>query len=505
MGLVWLIGMMGSGKTTVGELVAAARGTPHWDADRLIEERAGRSIPEIFAARGEGFFRELEREAITRLAEEAETGAVISTGGGAVLDQTNRAAMRKSGVVAWLDAPVSVLAERAEGGRPLLEGREAESRLGELLTERRPHYQAAAHYAIDARGAAEETAAQVGECARLAAGDSSEVLIGRRLPDPLIPPSEGRRAAAVLTQPGARAAADHVEELLRGQGAEVVVSWTLPDREAAKTVRTAEMAYERLAEANLGRDDVIVGVGGGAATDLAGFVAATWLRGVECVLVPTTLLAAVDAAIGGKTGVNVAGKNLVGAFWHPSRVAVSLRILEELPEELLREGAAEAVKAGFIADPRLVELLDRCGLRAPLGEVVRRAVAVKTEVVTGDFREAGRRAILNFGHTIGHGVEAACGMPHGLAVAVGMVAAAEISAHRYGFDPMLVRGPLRKLGLPTQAPPVDREQVATLISRDKKRTAHGLRMVLLRGIGDPVVEQVGPEEIDLGLAAAGVE
>lgn len=504
MGHLWLIGMMGSGKTTVGKLVAAARGTPHWDADRLLEERAGRSIPEIFAARGEGFFRELEREMIARLAAKAETGAVISTGGGAVLDGANRAAMRGSGAVAWLDAPVSVLAERAEGGRPLLEGREAESRLGELLAERRPCYQAAAHYAIDARGPAQETAAQVGECARLTAGDSSEILIGRSLPDPLLPPSERRRAAAVLTQPGARAAADHVGELLRGQGTEVSVSLTLPDREAAKTVRTAEMAYERLAEANLGRDDVIVGVGGGAATDLAGFVAATWLRGVECVLVPTTLLAAVDAAIGGKTGVNVAGKNLVGAFWHPSRVAVSLRILEELPEELLREGAAEAVKAGFIADPRLAELFDRYGLRAPLGEVVRRAAAVKAEVVSGDFREAGRRAILNFGHTIGHGVEAACGMPHGLAVAVGMAAAAEVSARRYGFDPMLVRGPLQKLGLPTQAPPVDREEVMTLISRDKKRTAHGLRMVLLRGIGDPVVEHVGPEEVDSGLAAVGL-
>ena len=504
MGHLWLIGMMGSGKTTVGKLVAADRGTPHWDADRLLEERAGRSIPEIFSERGEGFFRGLEREVIARLAAETETGAVISTGGGAVLDGANRAAMRGSGAVAWLDAPVSVLAERAEGGRPLLEGREAESRLGELLAERRPCYQAAAHYAIDARGTAQETAAQVGECARLTAGDSSEILIGRRLPAPLLPPSERRRAAAVLTQPGARPAADHVEELLRGQGTEVSVSLMLPDREAAKTVRTAEMAYQRLAAANLGRDDVIVGVGGGAVTDLAGFVAATWLRGVECVLVPTTLLAAVDAAIGGKTGVNVAGKNLVGAFWHPSRVAVSLRILEELPEELLREGAAEAVKAGFIADPRLAELFDRYGLRAPLGEVVRRAAAVKTEVVAGDFREAGRRAILNFGHTIGHGVEAACGMPHGLAVAVGMAAAAEVSARRYGFDPMLVRGPLQKLGLPTQAPPVDREDVMTLISRDKKRTAHGLRMVLLREIGDPVVEHVGPEEVDLGLAAVGL-
>lgn len=495
--------MMGSGKTTAGARVAADREAPHLDTDRLIEERAGRSIPEIFSAQGEGAFREMEREVIARLAAQEET-AVISTGGGAVLDPANRAAMRGSGAVAWLDVPPSVLARRAVGGRPLLEGREKAQRMEELLAERRPHYEAAAHYTIAGRESVEDTAERVGECARLAAGENSEVLIGPSPPHPLLPPAAGRRAAAVLTQPGARAVADDVEEALRGQGAEVIASVTLPDRDAAKTVRTAEAVYERLAEANLGRDDVIVGVGGGAVTDVAGFVAATWLRGVECVLVPTTLLAAVDAAIGGKTGVNVAGKNLVGAFWRPSRVAVGLRILEELPEELLREGAAEAIKAGFIADPRLVDLYDRYGLRAPLGEVVRRAAAVKTEVVAGDFREAGRRAILNFGHTIGHGVEAACGIPHGLAVAVGMTAAAEVSDRRYGFDSMLVREPLRMLGLPTLSPPADRQRVLTLISRDKKRTAQGLRMVLLRGIGDPVVEPVEPEEIDYALAAVGI-
>ena len=502
MGNIWLIGMMGSGKTTVGEMVAAARGMPHRDADRLIEEREGRSVAEIFAGDGEDFFRRLEKETVSRLAADPED-AVVSTGGGAVLDPSNREAMRRSGAVAWLDAPVSVLAGRAGGGRPLLEGRDAASRLGELLADRRPLYEAAAHYVIDGSGAAEEAAAQAGECARLTAGESSEVLIGPHLPDPLLPDSEGRRAA-VLFQPSVAEWAERTAEGLRGRGVEVAASIALPDRDAAKTVETAGTVYERLAEANLGRRDAIVGVGGGAATDLAGFVAATWLRGVECVLVPTTLLAAVDAAIGGKTGVNVAGKNLVGAFWRPSRVAISLRILEELPEELRREGAAEAVKAGFIADPVLVEMLDRYGLEAPLGEVVRRAVAVKTEVVAGDFREAGRRAVLNFGHTIGHGVEAACGMPHGLAVAVGMVAAAEVSARRHGFDAQLVLGPLRKLGLPTQAPPVDRDRVLTLISRDKKRTEEGLRMVLLKGIGDPVVEPVGPEEIDWGLAAIGV-
>ena len=231
----------------------------------------------------------------------------------------------------------------------------------------------------------------------------------------------------------------------------------LPDRDEAKTMAVVEKAYRWLAEVPLGRHDTIVGVGGGAATDMAGFVAATWLRGVESVMVPTTMLGAVDAAIGGKTGINLEGKNLVGAFHLPSRVVVDLDVMETVPATLRLEGLAEALKAGLVADPVLVELFERHGASAPLEDVVTRSIKVKAEVVGADYREDGRRAILNFGHTIGHGVEMAAGMPHGMAVAVGMVAAGAVSAARYGFPAQWLTDLIFSLGLPVSAFGVSRD------------------------------------------------
>lgn len=269
----------------------------------------------------------------------------------------------------------------------------------------------------------------------------------------------------------------------------------VPDREAAKELTVVGDIYDQLLEFNLGRHDTIVGVGGGAVTDVAGFVAATWLRGVEAVLVPTTLLAAVDASIGGKTGINRGGKNLVGSFWHPSRVVVDLDVLDRLPEELRLEGSAEIIKAGFVADARILGEYRERGPAARLDEVVPRAIAVKAEVVTEDFREMGRRAILNFGHTIGHAVEVLAPMPHGLAVAVGMAAAAHVSAQRYGFDEVDLTTLLRSCGLPTSVTGLDVESCLDLIRRDKKRTAEGVRMVLLRGIADPTVAAVTEGEL----------
>jgi 3-dehydroquinate synthetase len=240
-------------------------------------------------------------------------------------------------------------------------------------------------------------------------------------------------------------------------------------------------------------------------TDLAGFVAGTWLRGVEVVHVPTTLLAAVDAAIGGKTGVNLAGKNLVGLFWHPTRVIVDVTTLEALPTSLRREGLAEALKTGLVGDRDLFELLERDGEGASLDEVVKLAAAVKVRVVGEDERETGLRAILNFGHTIGHAVEYSSPLSHGEAVAVGMVAACRISEARLRFQGMeRVTAAIEALGLPTRVEGLERARVEDLLRHDKKRDAGGIRMVLLRAPGDPVVEHVAEEEIDLGLEAIGL-
>ena len=184
----------------------------------------------------------------------------------------------------------------------------------------------------------------------------TEVTIGRGLPGSILPERDHRVRAALLTQPGADRHALEVARLIELQGAEVEVI-ELPDRDEAKTLEVARSVYEALARFGLSRHDTIVGVGGGSVTDLSGYVAGTWLRGVESVYVPTTLLAAVDASIGGKTGVNLGGKNLIGVFWHPSRVVIDLSILEELPSYLRREGLAESLKSGLIGDSELFDLL----------------------------------------------------------------------------------------------------------------------------------------------------
>lgn len=334
---------------------------------------------------------------------------------------------------------------------------------------------------------------------RLNVGTHSEVLIGDTLPA-VLPERDDRRRVLVLTQPGAAAIA---QQVAAGLASDLMVdTMELPDRDAAKSVAQAEAVWERLANLELGRADTIVGVGGGAVTDMAGFVAATWLRGVEVVHVPTTLLAAVDAAIGGKTGLNVAGKNLVGAFWHPSRVAIGVDAFASLPPEVLREGFAEALKTGYLADPALVSLLAAGEGPGRLREVAERSVAVKAAVVAADERESSVRAHLNYGHTIGHGIELVHRLSHGDAVAIGMVAAATVSARRHGYDVVAEhRETLARLGLPVSVTGLRRDAVLDLVRLDKKRTADGIRMTLLAGPQQPIVDVVTPQDLAAALDA----
>lgn len=339
---------------------------------------------------------------------------------------------------------------------------------------------------------------------RILIGDDSEILVARGRPEPLLPPRDQRRKAIVLTQPGAAHLAEEAVERISTGGLETTVH-VMPDGEAAKTLAAVEEAYGRLADLGAGRGDTVVAVGGGALTDAAGFVAGTWMRGVEAVYLPTTLLGAVDAAIGGKTGVNVGGKNLVGVFWHPRRVMVDLDILERLSDDLRREGAAEIIKAGLLAAPEIVDAYRRHGVDVPLEQVVPAAIRIKADIVSEDFTEQGRRGLLNLGHTIGHGVEFASDLSHGESVAIGLMAAAAVSEDLLGFPGNEeVALALQATGLPVSAPRLDRAEVLRLIGLDKKQAAGRIRMVLLEAPGRPRLVEITEGDIGRGLDAVGL-
>ena len=281
----------------------------------------------------------------------------------------------------------------------------------------------------------------------------------------------------------------------------------VPDGEAAKTAAVAAHLWSRLAQHKLTRSDCVVGIGGGAATDLAGFVAATWLRGVRVVLVPTTLLGMADAAVGGKTAIDIPeGKNLVGAFHSPAGVLADLVTLETLPREDYVSGLAEVIKAGFIADPVILDLVraDPEDATVPHGtharELIERAIAVKADVVSKDLNEKGQREILNYGHTLGHAIERVEGyrFKHGDAVAIGMVYVAELARLAGRLDAStcaLHRDVLASVGLPTRYPRGAWPELREAMAVDKKARGASLRLVVLDGLARPSIVENPSEEL----------
>ncbi|HAX81109.1 MAG TPA: 3-dehydroquinate synthase [Actinobacteria bacterium] len=338
--------------------------------------------------------------------------------------------------------------------------------------------------------------------AELVVGGVTAVWIGHRADAALVRADSAAQRIAYMTQPGIPGTI--ARRLAAAEGAAAFLI-EVPDGDAAKSLAVTEEVCGRLAAAGMERGDLIVAVGGGAVTDLAGFVAAVYLRGIRVHYVPTTLLGAVDAAIGGKTGVNLEAKNLVGVFRHPARVIVDLDILGALSPAARRPGAAEALKAGMVGDAELVRLLERDGLDAPIDEVIERAIRVKAAVVEQDFREAGLRAVLNYGHTVGHALEVAARIGHGEAIAVGMVAAGRASALLLGFDAEdRQRAAIARLGLPIAAPAVDADRIRALLGADKKRSGGVPRMVLLAAIGNPLVAAVDDATVTAALTAVGI-
>ena len=331
------------------------------------------------------------------------------------------------------------------------------------------------------------------------AGDAPyQVIVGSGLLERIPGLVAGAEQVAVLHAPPVAAIAQRLADTLREAGLRPLLV-DIPDAEKGKTITVADHCWAELGRAGFTRTDAIVGVGGGAVTDLAGFVAACWLRGVRVVQVPTSLLGMVDAAIGGKTGVNtMAGKNLVGAFHPPAGVVCDLELLARLPGEELVSGLAEVIKCGFIADPRILELVEadptaaRTAGAPVLRELVERAVRVKADVVGSDLRESGRRIILNYGHTLAHAIERheSYRWRHGHAVAVGLVYAATLARRLDMLDQATAdrhAAVLGAVGLPTTYRPDAFDELLPAMRVDKKARGGTIRFVLLSGLAEPTV------------------
>lgn len=337
--------------------------------------------------------------------------------------------------------------------------------------------------------------------------DPYEILVGRALLNE-VPATLGAAVRKVLiVHPVAlTTAAETLRESLVASGVEAILAG-VPESEDAKRVEVAAFCWGVMGKADFTRSDAVIGFGGGATTDLAGFVAATWLRGVKLIQIPTTLLGMVDAAIGGKTGINTSeGKNLVGVFHAPSAVIVDLDTLLSLPRNELLAGFGEIVKYGFIADERILEMIekDKDSATDPKSkefqEIIERSIQIKARVVAEDFKEAGLREILNYGHTLGHAIELAerYKWRHGAAISIGMVFVAELARLAGRLDESTVerhRNVLESLGLPTTYRGDRWEQLLEAMQRDKKSRGGNLRFVVLDAVGKPTIMTAPTPEI----------
>ncbi len=506
---IYLVGFMGAGKSTVGRLLARMVGREFLDLDEQIAAHANCSISEIFAAEGEEGFRERESAALRQVAR--RKNLVIALGGGAVLRDENWKLIRKTGVSIYLHVRPKTLAQRLEREveRPLLLRFPPQQRLRkitELL-----HHRTARYDQADFTICNEETPAEAVAliCQRLQILPLVHVELQERSYFIWVKPGGlqhlgelyagyhlGPRAAIITDTTVAQLYGELLTNSLRTNGIETVLV-SVPPGEEHKSLQTAEWLYTRLLEAGSDRHTTIIALGGGVIGDVAGFVASTFLRGIPYVQIPTTLLAQVDSSVGGKTGVNhPLGKNLIGTFYQPRFVLIDPLLLQTLPERERWSGLAEVLKYGLIRDPALFQRLEadlENLAKSPekLVEIIARCCTIKAEIVSADEREASLRKFLNFGHTVGHALEAASGyqLRHGEAIAWGMLIAARLSHEKSGLSTSeleRIESLLARFPKPSLAQ-IDLAKVQELIRRDKKVRDGRVQFVLLRTIGEPVL------------------
>ncbi len=504
---IFLYGPPATGKTTIGKILSQNLKLPFIDLDRVIESKAGTSIPQIMEGQGESAFRDLESAALREVCSPLPLGeglgvraCVVALGGGVLLRDENRHLAESNGKVLLLTAELDTLLARLNedsNKRPLLAG-DLKSKLKSLLENRREHYDSfTMKLDVD-----DQSAEQIAHRAQILLGRHHLSAMGEYdvIVDSVERVSNSLYANSIIVT-DENVAKHHLNKI------NIERSIVIPAGEEHKNLETVSRLWKAFLENGLDRKSAVIALGGGVVGDLAGFAASTYMRGIDWIAVPTTLLAMVDASIGGKTGFDLPeGKNLIGSFHPPKLVLADPSLLLTLSDRDLRSGMAEVVKHGIIADPELFALCSNGmdWVKNNLEEIVKRAMAVKIKIIEEDPYEKGIRAALNLGHTVGHAVELVSGfkLSHGESVAIGMVAeaayAVRVGVAGRGSDEA-IESTLSNLGLPTRIPAeLPREEIIRAMRVDKKKNAKSIRFALPVTIGK--VELVDTTDLESVLA-----